>query len=63
MHVRLGDVFDNDRNIIVPASDGFVIRSSDKSSVLIHECDGVYRAKMLIISLHNFTLSQVILKG
>lgn len=62
VHVRLGDVLDNHRNVIVPASDGFIIRSGDKSSVLIHERDGVYRAKMLIVSLHNLTLSQVILK-
>lgn len=61
VHVRLGDILDNDWNIIVPTSDSFIVRCRDESSIVVHEGNGVDWPKMLIIGLHDLMGSQVIL--
>lgn len=40
VHVRFGDVFDDDGNIVVPASDGLVVGGRDEASRLVDESDG-----------------------
>jgi hypothetical protein len=61
VHVRLGDILDDNWNIIVPTSDGLIVRCRDESSIVVHECNGVDWPKMLIIGLHDLMSSQVIL--
>ena len=43
MHVRLGDVFDNDWDIIIPSTNGLIVRRGDKSPILIYKGDGIHR--------------------
>lgn len=41
VHVRLGNVLDDDGNVIVPSADSLVVRSGQESPVLIDKSDGV----------------------
>lgn len=61
VHVWLRNILDYYGNIKVPGPDRLVIRSRDKATILIHECDRVYWAQMLIILLRNFSRIDVIL--
>ena len=61
MHVGFCDVFDDDRDIIVPSTDRFVIRSSDEPSILVDECDRVDGAEMLVVFLGNLARVHIIL--
>ena len=61
MHVGFCDVFDDDRDIIVPSTDCFVIRSSNEPSVLVDECDRVDGAEMLVVFLYDLARVDVVL--
>jgi hypothetical protein len=61
VHVGLGDVLDDHRDVIVPPSDGLVIGCRDEPPVVVHKGDGVYRAQVLIIRLHNLMRTSVVL--
>lgn len=39
VHIRLGYVLDDNRDVEVPGSDGLVIRRSDEAAVLVYEID------------------------
>lgn len=62
VHVRLGDVFDDDRDVVVPGADSFVIRSCDEPSILVDKCDRIYRTQVLVIFLSDFTTVHIILQ-
>lgn len=55
MHVRLGDVLDDDGDIKIPGSDGLVIGSRDEASVLVHECNRVDGSKVLVVLLSDLS--------
>lgn len=61
MHVRFSDVFNHNGDIIIPCSDGFVVRGCDEPSILVNECNGIYRTQVLIVFLCDFTRVHVIL--
>jgi hypothetical protein len=61
MHVGLGDVFDDHRDVVVPTTYRLVVRSGDKSAIIIHKGNGVDWAEMLIIGLDNLVRAQVVL--
>ncbi len=61
MHVRLGDVLDDDRNVVVPRADRFVVRGGDKPPILVDERDSVHGPQMLVVLLHDFTGIDIIL--
>lgn len=62
MHRRFGDVLDHNRNIVVPHSNGLVIRCGNESTVVVDEIDGIDRSEMLIVFLSNFSRVHVILR-
>lgn len=61
MHVRFGNVFYHNWNIEIPCSDGLIVGCRHKSPILIDECDGVYRSKVLVVFLCNLARVYVIL--
>ena len=61
MHERFGNIFDDNRNVIVPSSNGLVIRRSDKPSIFVYKGNGVDRSEMLIVFLNDFTRIDVVL--
>lgn len=61
MHVWLGNVFDDNRNVVVPSSNGLVVRCRQESTVAVHKSNGVDRSKMLVVCLHNLSLPRVVL--
>ena len=61
VHIRLGDVFDGDRNVEIPGPNGFVIRRGDEPPILIHEGDCVDRPQMLIVLLRDLSCPYVVL--
>lgn len=61
VHVRLGDVLDDYWDIVVPCTDRLIVRSSHESPVLVYECDGVDRSKMLVVFLDDFGSVHIIL--
>lgn len=61
MHMRLCDILDDDRDIIVPCANGLVVGCGDETSVLVDERDTVHRPKMLVIFLGNLTRVHVVL--
>ena len=61
MHVGFCNVFDDDRDIIVPSTDRFVIRSSDEPSILVDKCDRVDGAEMLVVFLYDLARVDVVL--
>lgn len=63
MHVWLGDIFDDDGDVVVPSSNRLVIGRGDESSVLVHECDGVDRSQVLVVCLDDLMRSCVILRA
>lgn len=62
MHVRLGDVLDDDRDIEIPSSDRLVIRSCYEPSIFVDERNRIDRAKMLVVFLSNFSGIHIILE-
>lgn len=63
VHVWLGDVLDDDWNIVVPGSDTLIVRSRQESTVVVHKGDGVDRTKMLIILLGDLVRIGIVLNG
>lgn len=63
MHVRLGDIFDCDRDIEIPCTNSLVVGCSNEPSVLVHESNGVDWSQVLIIFLRDLACSYVILGG
>jgi hypothetical protein len=53
VHIRFGDIFDDDGDIVVPSTYRLVIGRGDETTVLIDESDRVDRSKMLIVCLDN----------
>ena len=44
VHVRLCDILDDNRNVIVPCANRLVIRGSYKSPVFVYECNRIDRS-------------------
>ena len=63
VHVRFCNILDDNGDVIVPSSNGLVVRGGDESSVVIDKGDGVDGSEMLVVSLHNLVCSCIILKG
>lgn len=61
MHVRFGDILDNDWNVVVPSTNRFVVGRSQESTVLIDESDSVDSAKMLVVCLYNLSCTSIVL--
>jgi hypothetical protein len=53
VHVRLRNIFDNHRDIIIPRTNGLVVGRSHESPILVHESDRVDRSEMLIVLLND----------
>lgn len=62
VHVRLGDVFNCDRDVEIPGANCLVIRSGDEPPVLIHESDSIDRPQVLIILLRDLACPYVVLE-
>jgi len=62
MHVRLGNVLDDDRNVEVPRSDSFIIGGRHESTILVDEGDRVDRSQVLVILLSDFSRVHVVLQ-
>lgn len=61
MHVRLCNILDDNRNIKVPCSNGLVVGSRNKSSVVINKGNGIDGAQMLVILLGNLPGIDIVL--
>lgn len=61
MHVRLGNVLDHHRYVVVPCPDRFVVRRSNKSSILIDKRDRVDWPQVLVVLLCNLARIHVVL--
>ena len=61
VHVRLGNVLDNDGNIELPCTDRLVVRSRDESAVVVDEGDSIDRSKMLVVLLRDIARVHVVL--
>ncbi len=55
MHVRLGDVFDDDGDIEFPDPHRLVVRGAHEPPVLVDKSDGVDGPQVLVILLHDVT--------
>jgi hypothetical protein len=55
VHVWLGDVLDDDGDVVVPTTDGLVVRRGQESPVAVNKGDRVDRAQMLIVGLDDFS--------
>ena len=63
VHVRLGDVFDDDWNVKFPCANGLVVRGRDKAPIIVHKGDRIDRSQMLVIFLRYLTGIDVVLKS
>lgn len=63
VHGRFGDVLDDDRNVVIPHTHSFVVRSGDESSIVVDKVDGVDRSQMLVVFLGDFSGIHVVLMG
>jgi len=61
VHIRLGDVFDCDRDVEIPGANCLVIGRGNKPPILVYESDCVDRPQMLVILLRYFTRPDVVL--
>jgi hypothetical protein len=61
VHVRFGNVFDDDGNIVIPSTYRLVVRSGYETSILINERDRVDGSQVLIICLDDLIRTQVVL--
>lgn len=61
MHVRLGNVLDHDRNVVIPTSNGLIIGGGHEAPVLVNERDGIDRSEMLIVCLGDLVGSGIVL--
>lgn len=61
MHIWLSDILDHHRDIEVPGSHRLVVGSGDESPVLVHESDGVYGSKMLVVLLRDLAGIHIVL--
>jgi hypothetical protein len=57
----LRDVLDHDRDIIIPCSDGLIVRRRYKPTIFVDKRDRVDRAQVLIIFLGDLSRVHVIL--
>ena len=62
VHVWFGDVLDNDGDIVVPSSNGFIVRGRDESTVVVDEGDGVDGSEMLVVLLDDLIGVDVVLE-
>jgi hypothetical protein len=62
VHVRFGNVFDDDGDIVVPSTYRLVIGCRYETTILVDESNSIDRSKMLIISLNDLMGSQVVLQ-
>lgn len=61
MHVRLSYILDDHWDVEIPCSYGLIIGCGHKTSILVNECNRVYRPKMLVIFLSDFPGIYVVL--
>mmetsp|Transcript_17762 Transcript_17762/g.26803 ORF Transcript_17762/g.26803 Transcript_17762/m.26803 type:complete len:318 (+) Transcript_17762:551-1504(+) len=59
MHVRLRDVGDGHRDVVLPHQNLLVIGGGHNPAVLLHEGDGVHRAQVVVVQLHNLPRAHV----
>jgi len=62
VHVWFGDVLDDDGNIVVPSSNGLVVRGRDEPTVVVDEGDGVDGSEMLVVLLDDLIGVDVVLE-
>ena len=63
MHVRLGNVLDDHRNVVVPSSERLIVGGGDEAAIIVYKGNGVDRAEMLIVGLDDLMGSSVVLKA
>ena len=61
VHERLGDVLDDNWDVVVPSTYSFVIGGCDKTSIFVNKGDSVDWTEMLIVFLSDFSRIHVIL--
>lgn len=61
VHVWLGDVLDDHRNVEIPSPYRFIVRRRNEPPILINEGDAIHGTKMLVIFLGNFPRVHVVL--
>ena len=61
MHVGLGNVLDNNWNVIIPSSNRFVVGRRHESSILVDEGNGVDRSQVLVVCLDYLVRSCIVL--
>ncbi len=54
MHVRLSNVLDHDRDIVIPRPNTLVVGCSHETSVIVHPGNRIDGTEMLIVFLCNF---------
>lgn len=59
MHIRFRNILDDNRNIKLPSTQSFIIRSRNKSTILIHKRNSIHGPKMLIVFLYYFSRCNV----
>lgn len=62
MHIGLGNVLDHHRNIVIPNTNRFVVRSRNEPAVFVDKRDGVNRSQMLIIFLGYLSGIHIVLQ-
>ena len=63
VHVRLGDVFDRDRDVEIPSTNRLVIRSRNEPPILVHKSDSVDRPQVLVVLLRDLARPYVVLES
>ena len=61
MHIRLGNILDDDRNIIIPRADRLVVARRHEPAVLVHKGDRVDGAEVLVVFLRDLACAEVVL--
>ena len=61
VHIRVGDVFDRHRYVVVPTSDRLVVGCCKEPPVLVYESNCVDRSQMLIVCLDDLVGPGVVL--
>ena len=61
MHMGFCNVLDHDGYIIVPRSNSFIIRGSDKPTIFVDERNRVHRSQVLVVFLRNLARLHIVL--
>lgn len=61
VHMGFCDVLDHDWDIVVPRSDGFIVRRRDETSIFVDERNRVDGTQVLVVFLGDLSRVHVIL--